>query len=118
MKRLVLAAALFGAASFGVAAQEIGGTYTVEGTNLDGRPYGGTAEIQLLSETTCQIRWTTGSTESIGICMRYGPAFAASYVSGEFVGLVIYQVMDDGTLDGIWTITGQNGSGTEVLHRQ
>ena len=92
--------------------------YNVEGTNLDGSPYDGTAEIQLLSETTCQIRWVTGSSESVGICMRYGPAFAASYVSGEVVGLVIYQVMDDGTLDGIWTITGQNCSGTEVLRRQ
>ena len=60
----------------------------------------------------------TGSTESIGICMRHGPAFAASYVRGEIVGLLIYQVMADGTLAGMWTITGQNGSGTEVLRRQ
>ena len=31
------------------------GTYDVEGTNLDGSAYSGTATIELTSETTCSI---------------------------------------------------------------
>ena len=96
-------------------AQVATGTYSVEGTNLDGSRYSGTATIELSSDTTCHIHWSTGS-ESDGICMVYGNAFAAGYVfdSGS-VGLVVYQVMDDGTLQGAWTIDGQSGSGTEIL---
>ena len=89
--------------------------YTVAGTNLNGSPYTGEARITLTSETTCDIEWITGATSSFGICMRNGPAFAAAYLLGDAAGLVIYQIMDDGTLEGLWTISGQEGTGTEVL---
>ncbi|WP_417409929.1 hypothetical protein [Hoeflea sp.] len=116
MKTLIMAclAALLGAT--GVARAEVtAGTYTVEGTNLDGSSYGGTATIELSSETTCHIHWSTG-TESDGICMLYDNAFAAGYVfETGAVGLVVYEVMEDGTLEGVWTIDGQSGSGTERL---
>jgi hypothetical protein len=119
MNKLVLAAALVAATTVGVAAQDFGGTYNVQGTNLNGSPYSGTAEVKVISDTTCEIYWTTGGTTSQGICMRYGPAFAAGYVMGDgTVGLVIYQIMDDGTLDGTWTISGAPGSGTEVLTKR
>jgi hypothetical protein len=97
------------------AAQSIGGTYDARGTNLDGSPYVGTATITLTSSTTCDIKWTTGGTTSQGICMRNGPSFAASYVLGRSIGLVIYNVMPDGSLDGLWTVAGAEGAGTEVL---
>ncbi|PWW04350.1 hypothetical protein DFR52_1011047 [Hoeflea marina] len=94
------------------------GTYAVEGTNLDGSRYSGTATITLSSETTCHIRWSVGS-ESDGICMLYDNAFAAAYVfKTGGVGLVVYEVMDDGTLEGAWTIDGESGSGTETLTPQ
>jgi hypothetical protein len=115
MKRL-LAAAFF-AASFAAsaAAQSIGGTYTVAGTNFDGSPYGGTAEITLTSKTTCVIHWETGGSSSDGICMRNDDAFSAGYVMGKDIGLVVYKMMPDGSLHGLWTIAGQDGNGTEVL---
>lgn len=91
------------------------GTYSVEGTNLDGSSYSGTATIALESETTCSIEWKTGDTTSQGFCMLNGNAFAAGYVLGDAIGLVVYQVKEGGVLDGAWTITGQDGSGTEVL---
>ncbi|MBC7280390.1 hypothetical protein [Hoeflea sp.] len=94
------------------------GTYTVEGTNLDGSSYGGTARIEPSSDTTCHIHWSTGS-ESTGICMLYGNAFAAGYVfETGGVGLVVYEVMDDGSLEGVWTIDGLSGAGTEILTPQ
>ena len=89
--------------------------YKVAGTNPDGSPYSGAADITRASDTTCNITWTAGSTSSNGICMRNGDAFAAGYVLRKDAGLVIYQVKEDGTLDGLWTVAGKNGTGTEVL---
>ncbi|MCY0146653.1 hypothetical protein OEG84_02700 [Hoeflea sp. G2-23] len=96
-------------------AQTIGGSYQVEGTNLDGSSYSGTAQIDVTSATTCRIAWDTG-TSSSGICMVNQNAFAAAYVfeSGA-VGLVVYELMQDGTLDGVWTIADTAGAGTETL---
>lgn len=99
-----------------VAAQSIGGTYRIDGTNFDGSRYGGTARIVITSNTTCEIFWDTGGGATAeGICMRNGPAFTAAYVMGNAIGLVIYEILPDGTLDGLWTVAGQRGNGTEVL---
>jgi len=94
------------------AAQQVGGLYDLEGTNFDGSTYGGTVEI---SDATCEIYWTTGPSTSSGICMQNGNAFSAGYVLGDAIGLLIYEVMDDGSLQGIWTVAGQDGTGTEIL---
>jgi hypothetical protein len=115
MKKLI-ASGLFALSLIApAAAQSIGGKYTAEGTNLDGSPYSGTAEITLTSETTCAIHWVTGGTTSEGICSRNDAAFAAAYVLGDAIGLVVYKVMEDGSLDGLWTIAGKDGNGTEKL---
>jgi hypothetical protein len=118
MKRLMLAAALLAASTVAASAQSIGGTYKVEGTGLNGAPYGGVAEIRALTDTTCEIVWQTGPQTSNGVCMRYGPAFSAFYVLGDAIGMVIYEVKADGSMEGLWTVTGQNGSGTEKLTPQ
>ncbi|WP_112810720.1 hypothetical protein [Ensifer sp.] len=116
MKRLLLTAALFlGAAAVGHAQTVNAGKYTVEGTNLDGSSYSGTAEITLASETTCVIEWDTAGVKSTGVCMLNGDAFAAAYVLGDALGLIVYKVNGDGSLEGTWTITGKDGSGTETL---
>lgn len=116
----ILAGALLGLALVAPAhAQTVNaGTYDVEGTNLDGSSYGGTATITLTSETTCAIEWNTGSTTSNGICMLYDNAFAAAYVLGDAVGLIVYEVKSDGSLEGAWTISGKDGSGKEILTPQ
>lgn len=111
---LILATALVGACG-AVQAQEIGGSYTVAGKNLDGSSYGGTAEINIVTSTTCEITWATGSTSSVGICSRNDDAFAAAYVLGDAYGLVIYKLQEDGTLEGLWTIQGKDGVGEETL---
>jgi len=42
--------------------------------------------------------------------------FAAAYkMKDGSVGLTIYKMDKDGSMDGIWTLTGMNGAGTEVL---
>ena len=115
MKRFILAAAILAAGTISASAEDIGGNYTVYGTNFDGSHYKGTATISVKTSTTCEIEWTTGSTTSSGICMRNDDSFAAAYQLGKDVGLVIYKQRSDGVLDGLWTIAGQDGSGTEVL---
>lgn len=94
------------------------GTYNVEGTNLDGSAYSGTATITLTSETTCAIEWNTGAVTSNGICMLHDNAFAAAYVLEDAVGLIVYEVKADGSLEGAWTISGKDGSGSETLTPQ
>lgn len=95
-------------------AVKVSGTYDVRGTNFDGSSYKGVAKITLTSANTCRIVWDTGS-EAAGICMRNGPALAASYVMGDAIGLVIYRIRDDGVLDGLWTVADTAGFGTELL---
>ena len=96
-------------------AQNLPGKYQVEGKNLDGSDYSGTAEIVATSEVTCRITWQTGSTTSEGICMRSGTSFAAGYVLGESIGLVVYEMKPDGSLEGTWTIADQDSVGEEIL---
>ncbi|MER8788297.1 MAG: hypothetical protein E5W81_11265 [Mesorhizobium sp.] len=115
MRKLILSLALLNLAALPAAAQSIGGTYAVAGTNFDGSSYGGDATITLTSETTCTIHWETGGSSSDGICMRNDDAFSAGYVMGKAVGLVVYKVQEDGSLHGLWTIAGKEGNGTEVL---
>jgi len=115
MKKLILGAIALACLSWPAFAQSIGGKYTVEGKNLDGSSYSGTAEIILTSETTCAIKWQTGSTEAVGICMRNDDNFAAAYVMDDVTGLIIYKVKSDGTPNGLWTISGSEGNGAEIL---
>ncbi len=98
-----------------LAQTSIGGRYSVEGTNLNGTTYSGEATITLTSETTCEIVWATGETTSSGICMRNDDSFSAAYRMGDEIGLIIYKVAADGSMNGLWTIAGNGGAGTEVL---
>jgi hypothetical protein len=102
-------------AAYADASNFSGGEYDVRGTNPDGSKYKGTAEITVTSNSTCRIVWHIGKDESDGICMRNGIALAASYILGDDIGLVIYEIRDDDTLDGLWTIADHDGTGTELL---
>jgi hypothetical protein len=95
----------------------IGGRYRTQGTNLDGSPYEGEAEIIASGRDRCRIVWRTGKrSEQRGICMRSGFVFVAAYQFREgAVGIVTYEVQPDGVLKGMWTIADADGRGTEVL---
>jgi hypothetical protein len=96
-------------------AQSIGGRYQVTGTNFNGSPYSGTAEIFTTSDTTCRMTWQTGGTSARGICMRNATTFVAAYSMRRGYGLVIYDIKPDGSMEGTWTVADQNGIGTERL---
>jgi hypothetical protein len=90
-------------------------TYDEVGTNADGSKYTGTVNVEVISTTTFKIRWKIGSTTYSGFGMRMNDTLAATYMVGSEPGLIIYKVGDDGVLSGIWSIRGQNGSGTDRL---
>ena len=113
MRRIVLSLAMAACVVTPALAQKVGGAYTVEGTNPDSSKYSGTAQITP-SGSTCRITWDTGS-PSKGICMLANKAFAAYYRLGNKDGLVVYELQPDGVLKGYWTITDEDGAGTETL---
>jgi hypothetical protein len=90
-------------------------TYDEVGTNPDGSRYTGVANIEVISDTTFAIRWRIGSATYNGFGMRLNDTLAATYMLNGQPGLIIYKVGDDGVLSGLWSIRGQNGSGTDKL---
>jgi hypothetical protein len=123
-KQLVCAASLAflaqvaGASFAGASAAEVGGRYSVKGTNFDGSAYTGKAEIMVSSNSTCRIDWHIGGDEWKGICMRANDTLVAAYKYKTTFGLVYYEIKSDGVLDGIWTIADQDGTGKDVLTPQ
>src|ERR1041384_2140271 len=105
MRRLMMAAAITALALPVAAAEFREGVYTVEGTNLNGSPYNGTATVTLLSDTTCRIEWKTGGTEWGGHCMKVADFVSAGYFMGDQIGVIMYMLQEDGSLEGYWTVS-------------
>jgi hypothetical protein len=116
MRNLIVASVMCLAGAATAFAQDIGGTYVVQGTGFDGQAYAGEARISVTSDVTCEIVWNTGGQISEGICMRSGNVFSAAYVISGRPGMVIYTVAGDGSMQGQWTIAGSDGVGTEALY--
>jgi hypothetical protein len=88
--------------------------YDAVGTNPNGSKYTGTVTIKILSDTTFAIQWSIDGTTYKGFGMRRNDALAATYMIDGEPGLVVYKVDGNG-LDGLWTVRGENGNGTEHL---
>ncbi|MGQ0566273.1 MAG: hypothetical protein ACT4OK_14555 [Gemmobacter sp.] len=115
MAAMMMAGAVLAAPAM---AQDVGGTYVVQGTGFNGQAYAGEAQINVTSDVTCEIKWNTGGQLSEGICMRSGNVFAAAYVLGGKAGMIIYTINPDRSMQGQWTIAGMDGVGTETLYPQ
>ena len=90
--------------------------YSVAGTNPNGSRYAGTADIDVISNTTFQISWhIKGTGSSNGFGMRMGDTLSVTYLLGSAPGLATYRAQADGSFHGIWAIRGHDGNGTEVL---
>lgn len=114
MRAIVLGIALAAGVTGVASAQSVGGAYTVAGKNPDGSDYSGTVQITP-SGSACRIKWQTNGSTSEGICMLANKAFAAFYKMGSDYGLVVYELLPDGSLRGYWTVADQQGSGSETL---
>ena len=92
--------------------------YDVAGTNPDGSKYAGTATIEVISDTSFTIHWDTGSPVLEGSGLRTSDLVAATFMLENDPGLIIYKVDDSGVLNGLWSIRGRDGTGTERLTPQ
>ena len=88
--------------------------YSAVGVNPDGSKYKGAVSVKIISDSTFAIEWTIGGVIYKGFGMRRNDALAATYMINGEPGLVIYQV-EGNELDGLWSVRGENGSGSEHL---
>jgi hypothetical protein len=113
MRRLVLVLAFLLAASPALAQRE--GFYDVAGTNLDGTPYTGVAQIRLLGINSFNIVWRLGNQLVEGVGMASGRTIAVVYGQAQRPGMGIYTLNPDGTIEGEWTVIGAGAIGRETL---
>ncbi|HXD32950.1 MAG TPA: hypothetical protein VN643_17630 [Pyrinomonadaceae bacterium] len=93
---------------------DIAGSYSVAGTNEDGSAYKG--ELQVIKHgDVYQFRWNAGK-QYDGVGVESGNVIAVAFTEGtdgKGCGVVSYQVLADGALDGKWGYWGTDESGTE-----
>ena len=90
------------------------GRYNVLGTNPNGDRYSGTLEV-IAHGGVYQFRWNAG-TQYDGIGVKNGRLVAVAFTNGSVgtgCGVINYNILNDGTLDGVWGNWGTDGSGTE-----
>jgi hypothetical protein len=113
MRRIVLALALILLATPALAQRD--GIYDVTGTNLDGTPYSGIAQIRAVGLNSFAIVWRVGNALVEGAGMASGRTIAVTYGSAQRPGIGIYTLNPDGSMDGEWTIVGAPAIGRERL---
>jgi hypothetical protein len=93
------------------------GVYRVKGVDLTGQTYQGTLTIERTGEIY-RLTWQleTGVITGVGV-LRAG-VLAASWDEATGTGVVAYTVSPNGTLEGIWTCSGSEQTGTERATRQ
>ncbi|MFC0384534.1 hypothetical protein [Muricoccus vinaceus] len=116
--RILAAALMAGGLSAVLAAPaqaQRNGTYEVAGTNPDGSSYSGNILIQQVGLASWRVRWTIGQAQIEGYGMSVGRVFSIGFVLGERPGMSIFEVAEDGSMSGQWTLIGSSAIGTENL---
>lgn len=99
----------------GPAAAQRSGLYTVQGLNMDGTSYDGTADLEQIGSASFTIVWRVGGRLIQGVGMVAGHSFAVVYGASNQPGMGIYTLQPDGRLVGTWTVVGAAGTGSEVM---
>ena len=97
------------------AASDIGGEYSVTGSNPNGTSYSGNLSITKRDEVY-QFSWTSGDREYDGVGVRADDTVAVAFTEGadgKGCGVVLYKVGSDGALDGRSGYWGVNSSESE-----
>lgn len=100
--------------------RDLAGLYAVEGYELSGQPYSGTADISKDGETW-SLHWTFGVGTAVGFGLLEGDVLAVicQFNTGG-VCLATYRIVGDGPslrLVGRWTVPGVAGVFDETLTR-
>lgn len=112
MRRFVLILTGWIALASAAAAQDITGQYTMQGNQPGGSSYTGVTEIVATGQTY-QIDQDNGTLTGVGLLV--GNQFSVAVSDGIDTYLGVYEVMEDGTLQGIWTVEGEDRVGIETL---
>lgn len=99
-------------------APDIAGEYSIVGTNEDGSPYKGALQV-IKHGDVYQFRWNAGK-QYDGVGVPNGNVVAVAFTggsNGQGCGVVSYQLLADGMLDGNWGYWGVNEMGTETAVR-
>ena len=107
------------AAQTQAASTEIGGDYTVSGSNPNGTSYAGNLTVTNRGEVY-QFSWASGGREYDGVGVRTDKTVAVAFsegADGKGCGVVLYKIASDGSLDGKAGYWGVNESETEKAVR-
>jgi hypothetical protein len=88
--------------------------YNVAGKDLDGRAYKGALTVTHTRDVY-QMEWSVGKLYR-GAGILTGNILSVGW-GGVVCGVAAFQVQDDGSLDGIWSIAGETNLGTERAAR-
>jgi hypothetical protein len=99
----------------------LAGEYDGAGCDFDGKPY--TVRLVIAADGEAfRVSWTgPGGRPFVGVGLRTGRQLAVSWAGRAdegrvWVGLTVYTVLPDGTLDGRWTtVNGKGRVRSEVL---
>ena len=101
------------------ASDEIGGDYTVYGSNPNGTSYTGNLTVTNRGEVY-QFTWASGGREYDGVGVRADRTVAVAFTEGadgQGCGVVLYKIAADGSLDGKAGYWGVNESEIEKAVR-
>ena len=93
----------------------VGGSYTVEGQNFEGKAYSGTAQVRFTDDVSCAISWDIAGVSSECVCIRKGDTLSAAVVQGSSLVVAVYDLGTDGSMSGFWTVLNLPGVGFEQL---
>lgn len=101
----------------GARADDIGGVYQVRSPGVSSGAFSGTLTI-VPSGSTYRLTWETDRISFTGTGIHQGDTLAAVYGAQDRCGLVLYQIRNGETLDGVWTVQGAAELGTEQAQRK
>lgn len=113
-RRLAFLLPILAALSSPAAAQR-SGVYDVTGTNLDGTPYTGVAQIRAAGLSSFFIAWRISGQVVEGVGFASGRTISVAYGLSSRPGMGIYTLNPDGSMDGEWTIIGAPANARERL---
>lgn len=92
------------------AGPDLTGKYKCAGHDITGAEYKGSVEIQRV-EVSYHVKWTLrGGPAFIGVGIQHGKMLSVNWFSPMSTGVMVYELQDDGSLQGRWAIL--NGKGT------
>ena len=105
-------------------AQDFEGSWNITNAKgMGGRSYGGKVNIHQVNNlaygvSTYDVSWKGDAANYNGVALKVNNVLYTGYATGKNsnYGIVLYRAMDDGSLSGIWTGNGFNGStGSELI---